>query len=494
MPTRCPLPILIGVTPQRTRPPKLSPALLTAAFFLFSACGGGGDTPKAPSSVQVLLKDGDTLPGGFVVNTVESANMSNDRTVAVIASQPGTPTLNGVFVRDPGGGIEPILLPSDPLPDGISLTTVRNMVISGTNDVSFEAGAELDNDSVFLYSNRRLSLIARTGPDSTPAGFRILGERRIANGGNVVFTDGASPCTIDTSGGGQRLTCTLRIHQGTADGLRQIQVPASLENQTTSNLTVVMDDSGQLVLGLPSRGTQSLLGRVVNGEYASLMSRGDQIGDFGKLLGAKPRVVSARGDVLIDARFDTDGDNTIDKDRVLLLRNDGQVFSVAETGVPAGTKTVLEVRGLAIDDRGRVVFTVTFGDPGDTDGLPSLRIWDSGTTQEIAFEGQGGYGEDEEGNKLTILELEQIRAAGNGDVVFRVALGYFEEGTRRISETRILRWSDAGVDTLLKTGSKIQIGTIVSLAISDLNDGGDLLSIAGVNNRANRALLLLPRN
>ena len=74
---------------------------LSAVLALsLAACGGGGgngdDPPKTPETLQLLMKRGDTMPGGLVVNSVESARMSNDRTVVAIASQSGTPAINGV--------------------------------------------------------------------------------------------------------------------------------------------------------------------------------------------------------------------------------------------------------------------------------------------------------------------------------------------------------------------------------------------------------------
>ena len=48
-----------------------------------SGGGGGGGTPD--TGPKVLLQDGAELPGGFVVNTIESAALSNDRSIALIA-------------------------------------------------------------------------------------------------------------------------------------------------------------------------------------------------------------------------------------------------------------------------------------------------------------------------------------------------------------------------------------------------------------------------
>ena len=140
--------------------------LLSALSALVVACGGGsgggggGGTPD--TGPKVLLQDGAELPGGFVVNTIESAALSNDRSIALIASESGTPPLNGIFLRRPAGEIQPILTPSSTLPEGLTLVIARNLVMSGAGDFSFELGGQLDDDAVYLYSGGRLSLVART--------------------------------------------------------------------------------------------------------------------------------------------------------------------------------------------------------------------------------------------------------------------------------------------------------------------------------------------
>src|SRR5262245_6440526 len=120
-------------------------ALMFIAAAIAAGCGGGGGNPPAPSNIQVLLRDGDTLPGGFQVNTIESANMAADRSVALIASEPGSPALNGVFVISAGGNISTLMTPDNP-PDGLALTTVRNLDMSATGEVTFEVGDQLDSD------------------------------------------------------------------------------------------------------------------------------------------------------------------------------------------------------------------------------------------------------------------------------------------------------------------------------------------------------------
>ncbi len=470
---------------------SLAPLLATFLALLASCGGGGSDAPKASWRLQTLLRDGDSLPGDFEIDTIESANLADEGTIALIASQPGTPKLNGVFLRAPGGEITPILTPGSAAAEGLSLTTVRNLQVSGTGEASFEVGGAIDDDALLLYSGGRLTILARTEPGTTPEGFRLLGEHRIADGGAVAFSHGVTPCTVDSSGERERVSCTVQIHEGDAGGLRQVDPQVRLEEKSPSSVAVVMNDGGRIALGLPAGGKQSLVGIVVDGEYQGRIARGEELAGLGAVLSAKPRAIAPDGDMAVDARFDTDDDGAIDLDRVILLRGT-EATEVARTGVPAGTKEVIAVRSHAIDDAGRIVFSATFGDPGASAGLISLRIWDGTTTQEIAYEGQG-FGEDDEGNDLKILEIKQIRVAGRGDVVFSAKVGFVEDGTQHIADTRILRWSDGGLDTLVKTGEKTAGGTIVELASFDVNDGGDLLLVAGVVSKANRNLLFLPR-
>lgn len=469
-------------------------AVLAGLLLALVGCGGGGGSNRPASPFEILLSDGDTLPGGFLVGTIESANMANDRSVAIIASQPGTPAINGVFLRRPTGAVTPILTADSELPEGLSLVTVRNLAMSGGGDVSFELGARLDDDALYLFSGGRLDLLARTAPGATPPGFQILGERRIADGGRIAFVAGTSPCTVENSGTNERITCVLQLWDGRGDDLSLVEVPVSLEDQTSSAVTVVMDDAGRLVVGLPPRNRQSVVGEVVDGQYRSLLVRGQPIGDFGTLISAKPRAVNAAGAIVIDARFDTDGDTVIDQDRVLVLR-DGVYTSVAETNVRlAPNDLVLQARGNAIDGRGRVFFTITYAeDANDPTPDQAIRVWDQGAISNIVITGQRA-GEDDMGNKLQVIEFDQLRVPPTGEAIYRADIGYYKDGTRKITETRVDRWRDGTADTMVKTGDVVDTGKIVEIAVADLNDAGDLLSIAGINRRTNRALLLLPRS
>ena len=470
--------------------------LLSALSALVVACGGGsgggggGGTPD--TGPKVLLQDGAELPGGFVVNTIESAALSNDRSIALIASESGTPPLNGIFLRRPAGEIQPILTPSSTLPEGLTLVIARNLVMSGAGDFSFELGGQLDDDAVYLYSGGRLSLVARTAPDATPAGFQLLGDRQIADGGKIAFCGGMSPCKVDSSGDRERITCDLEMFSGRGADVARVELPIDLVDQATSAVTVTMDDPGRLLVGLPSRSRQSVVGEVVDGQYRSLLVRGQQIPGIGTLISAKPRAINAAGAMVIDARLDTDGDNVIDQDRVLRY-TDGEFASVAQTGEPIGSLVAVQVRGNAIDDRGRVFFTVTSGEPGATTGGQSYRVWDAGQTTQIVYEGESA-GKDDQNHELEVLELDQLRINAGGLTVYRAAIGYFENGTRKTTETHLDQWVDGTRTTLLSTGWKAPTGSrIVEVSISGLNDGGDLLTICGLDTRNNRGLLFLPR-
>ena len=151
------------------------------------------------------------------------------------------------------------------------------------------------------------------------------------------------------------------------------------------------------------------------------------------------------------------------------------------------------MRGNAIDDRGRVFFTVTSGEPGATTGGQSYRVWDAGQTTQIVYEGESA-GKDDQNHELEVLELDQLRINAGGLTVYRAAIGYFENGTRKTTETHLDQWVDGTRTTLLSTGWKAPTGSrIVEVSISGLNDGGDLLTICGLDTRNNRGLLFLPR-
>jgi len=480
------------IHPLRTvRRVALAAALLS---LVLASCGGGGggggsDPEGGP---QILLADGATLPGDFLVNTIESAALANDGSVAVIASQAGTPPLNAIFLRSPSGSVQPILTPSSALPEDLTLVTMRNLVMTGGGDFSFEIGGKLDDDAVYLWSGGRLSLVARTSPGSTPPGFQLLGDRQIANGGKIAFCGGMSPCQVDTSGDRERVTCDLQLFSGREADVARVELPIDLADQATSAVTVAMDEQGRhLLIGLPSRSRQSVIGEVVDGVYQGLIFRGQEVPGAGTIISAKPRAVNTAGQVVVDARLDTDGDGVIDQDRVMRWTA-GTLESIAQTGEPVGSLVATGVRGNAIDERGRVLFTITSAEPGLSGGGQSFRVWDSGTTTQIVYEGEPA-GKDEQNNELEVLELDQLRANANGEVVYRATIGYFEEGTRKTTSTRLDRWIDGDRATVLSTGWKGPDGSrIVEVSVSGLNDTGQLLTICGLGTRNNRALILLP--
>lgn len=471
-------------------------ALLSVAAGAIAGCGGGGgDNPPAPSNIQVILRDGDTLPGGFSVNTIESANMASDRSVAVIASEPGTPALNGVFVISPDGNVSTVMTPASP-PEGLSLTTVRNLEMASTGEVTFEVGDDFGADGVFFYRNGELTTLARTQPNETPAGFRILGELGLGAQGMVAFTAGVLPCDVDDSSGTRRIQCDLRLYAGLPGGVGEISVPNGLDGQAPSAVILSLNRNGEVAVGLPASGSEPLVGVIRNGQFSGLLNRRQQFPGLGTLLSARPRAISPSSDVIVDAGFDTDGDGQRDQNRVLLY-SQATIQSIAESGVPASGhdgRQVFDVRGLDIDDAGRVIYSIEFGEVGETARFLSLRAWDGTSSEEIAFEGLR-FGRDEQDEALRILEMEQIRVSRSGDVVFTATIGFFDdEGTRRIDRESIIRWTPGGeLDEVIATKSSLPEGNVTSVSIQDINDSGDLLVIASVIRQANRVLLLIPR-
>ena len=465
-------------------------ALLAIAF---ASCGGGSDAPPTPDTLETLIRDGEVLPGGFTIATIESARMSQDLTIAFIASQPGLPSLNGVFVRRPDGNVETVLLPNDPLAGGLSLATVRNLSMSQTGQFAFEVGDTLDEDGLFYFDGSQTHVLARTGDQSVLPGFRILGEIRVTNDGLVVFSDGTSPCTIDTSGGSERIECDLRIHAGNGTSVQEVVVPNALTSQTPTSVILQANVRQEVAVGLPGRGNEPLVGRIRQGEFEGLLNRRQVFPGLGTLLTARPRGISSSGAIAVDGGFDEDGDGARDRERVLLFAN-GTLTSIEST--PGGTfegNPVTGVRAQSIDGRNRVIYTVDFDSAAAGRELTSLRAWENGQITLIAHAGLPFGGEDEQGNQQSILEIENIRVADNGDVVFIATLGFIEEGTRRITSTALLRWNGGGLENVLQAGASVGGGTLVELSIADVTANGDLLIIGSINREADRALLLLPR-
>ena len=83
---------------------------------------------------------------------------------------------------------------------------------------------------------------------------------------------------------------------------------------------------------------------------------------YGVLLSMTPRSIASNGDVIFDAAFDTDGnDRERDQERLLLYSNGG-FQSIAQLGEPAGSKFVVDLRGIAVDDLGQVTYQISFND------------------------------------------------------------------------------------------------------------------------------------
>jgi hypothetical protein len=213
------------------------------------------------------------------------------------------------------------------------------------------------------------------------------------------------------------------------------------------------------------------------------------IGGLGEILAARPRGISSTGAIACDGGFDQDGDGERDITRAFLFHN-GTLSTVAETGGTFEGNPETDVRAVGVDSANRVIYTMTF-ESGEEE-LISLRAWEAGQTSFIAHEGLD-FGQDADGMDQRILELEQVRVSQGGDVLFVVTLGRFEQGTRRITGTRLMRWNGGALETVLQTDAQVSGGRLVGFSIADVNDVGDVLLIGEIDRRANRALLLLPR-
>ncbi len=463
---------------------------ILAASLAVLACGKGGkdEKPVAPEQVQVLLRDGDVLPGGFEITTIESAKLATDRSVAFIASQAGEDAPNGVFVRAPGGSTRPVLTPHVGDTGGLPLTVVRNLVMAPGGEFGFEVGDQIDADGFFAFDGRTLHTLAHTRDGGHPENFRVLGEARMSSGGAVVFTAGQSPCEVDSSTGTERISCDLGLHGGLPGDLRPIDVPNTLAAQRPTAVTVQANGSGLFAVGLPARGSEPLVGLVWGGAFTGVLSRQQDLPGLGVLLSAKPRAVSESGGVAIDGTFDLDGDGARDLSRALLLQADGRLSAIAESTGSFDGQPIQDVRARDIDDSNRVLYSFGFG---ESEPRMAIRVWAAGQTSEVAHEGRP-FGEDDAGKPIRILEIDQMRMTRAGDVLFVALLGAVEEGTRRISQTALIRGRAGRLEKVLRTRSTIEGSSLVGLSIADVNSVGDILLIGEIERRANRALLLLP--
>lgn len=465
-----------------------------------ASCGGGGggnneDPPPTPSKLKVLARDGNTFPGDFQVQTIESANMSDDQTVAIIASESGTPSLNGVFLRSPNGQIRRILTPGDSRAEGLSFASVRNPEMAATGEFAFEVGNQLDNDGLFLWDGNELQTLARTAPGETPEGFRILGALRVARDGLVLFTDGTSPCEVDnTNPNDPDISCDLRIYTAQNGVVSQVEVPNALTNQTPTSVILEVNDRGETAVGLSARGNEPLVGLIRDGVFEGLLPRRGEIEGLGVLFSARPRAISPTGAIALDGFFDTDGDGQRDEEWVMIYDN-GQIQPVERNGGNFQGNPEVDVRAEGIDRDNQIVYRVIFESDEAGRNLTSLRAWKDGRRSYIAHEGME-FVEDHNGDPQDILDIDQVRVGVNGDVVFVARLGIIDEdtGDRRISGRRLIRWNGGPLETLLELGAEVDGGVLVNdISIADINSNGDLLIISSIDRSATRVLLLLPR-
>src|SRR5690606_29118409 len=202
----------------------------------------------------------------------------------------GTPTVNGVYRRRPNGDYDLLLDENSPLAQGLTMTSVAQLLMAPTGEATFkEGGNRLDGETVFYFDGSRTFRLAGARNPQQPPGFRKLGELRIAPNGLLGFTygsDGNEPCSIDSSSGTERITCKLRLMYGFPDDLREVQLPNPLENQRPTSVGLEFNANGELLVGLPSSGRNPLIGIVRNGVFSSLIERQATFEEFGTLLSA----------------------------------------------------------------------------------------------------------------------------------------------------------------------------------------------------------------
>lgn len=466
--------------------------LLGLSLLAAVGCGTENKPQPVPEGTQVLLSDGDQLLPNFEILSIESANMAADRSISFIASRTGADSLNGVFLRTPQGLIRTVLAPDSPLVGNLSMKTVRKLNMAQSGQFAFSVSDQLDSNALFYSDGVETTLIATTESDVPLADFRIVGELRVEEGGVMAFSDGTDPCTVDTSGATQRIRCTLRLQYGPPGDINEVQLENDLNDQNPNAIILQVNENQQAAVGLPARGSEAYVGILDQGVFTPILFRREEIPGLGVLTNAKPRAISNDGTIAIDGGFDTDGDGDRDISRVLRYRQ-GVLGSAASTGdsIPFGSGEIIDLNAVALDAVGRVYYIAEFEGGGDERDL--LRVWDGTTNRDIIWQGKGFGGKTDLGQALEITQIFQTRVHSDGTVLMVVSLGYYEEGTRRITSRQLLRWKNGQLDTLLESTTAIDGGTLVGFDIADLNREGDLLLIGEINAKSNRALVLIPR-
>jgi hypothetical protein len=136
-----------------------SPVLCGESLYLRRAATG---------AIESIAHQGDPAPGGGNFRWAWGAVMNARDEIAFMGELGTLGNSRGIFLHSGGGNVA-IARPGDPMPGGGNIQTVNpvqsmgNYSLNNRGQVSFNAVLDTGDSGLYVYSNGRVNLVARTG-------------------------------------------------------------------------------------------------------------------------------------------------------------------------------------------------------------------------------------------------------------------------------------------------------------------------------------------
>ena len=492
----------------RRFPTRLTGLLILGT--LLAACGGGGGsssgtpqssptprptpvtpvTPPGPatSTAQIILRDGDLLPGDLRVANIEDGALANDGTSALVVTIADAGDRSAVLLRRADGTYSTLY---DPRTDttGLEASSIARVRLAANGTVVFQTGNGLDSDRLYRIADGRMEALAGAAPGPAFPDFRVLGNVRLASTGQVAFVGGGGECEVVVGDTEPRVTCTNSLYVADDTGVQRLDASKlDLSRQRASTVRVELDPAGGVWFSLPRRGSAPMLLRWADGEATTVLDSATSLDGVGTLNSAEAVAINAAGQALLEGGLQ---EFTGDRRPQVLGVLDADGFSqIALEGTPLDGANVATLRGLGIDGRGRALFEARLGDPdAPAEEQNSLWFGDASGLVRIVREGSPFPGED-----TTVLTVLGSRVNAAGDVAFLTELGSNVDGVPKLEEVRAtVRRADGTLVTIASTRHAAQFGALSAMQIVGYDEAGTLLLI-GTRGRSSDRVLLMGRS
>ena len=475
---------------------------------LITACGGGGGggssnapqssptprptpvtpvTPPGPatSTAEIILRDGDVLPGDLRIANIEDGALGVDGTSALVVRISDSGNRSAIVLRRPDGSYSALYAPRTD-GDGVDATSIARVRLAADGTVIFQTGTGLDSDRLYRLADGRLDALAGAAPGPVFPDFRILGNVRVGGDGATAFVGGGGECEVVIGDDQPRVTCTNALYVADASGVQRIDDDElDLSRQRATTIRVEPDPAGGFWFSLPRRGSAPMLLRWADGEAATILDGTTRLDGIGTLNSVEAVAINAAGQVLVEGGLQ---EFTGDRRPQVLGVLDGDAFSqIALEGTVLDGANVATLRGLGLDGAGRALFEARLGDP-DAAAAQENSLWlgDASGLVRVVREGSPFPGEE-----TTVLTLLGSRVNAAGDVAFITELGTRAAGVDNLEEVRAtVRRADGQLVTVASTRHTGQFGALSDMQIVGYDEEGTLLLIGARGRSSDRVLLL----